>query len=465
MSHFLNGLVFSVEVAFNNIAAAPVGLLAHSWVDAVPIARAIAFLRSSRAFQDVANYSGPAAAAIDLLTDRVIVFVNAIAMLRYVLYNVIATVPFAAEDSVGTSGMIKDLWKRYVETLSTISESIAAAAAIGRTDVSCFSPKTDLTLRLTLPDSLQFFASTVENKLPSSVGSVAQTIMRHPGWWYQFRKGKAFGPKPLEIQTRNNLLANRLSKSCAALSVEDWDAFTGIDRSLIAILLSIAMLQEVGPDGPKEPTQIKEFTDDLTRIQALVHQSNSAVDGSSGPLFPRNADAVAAGSLDWGSDRQWASCGTMPARVNPEVATDDEGELGPFSSGDSVDQEAVVRDAAAIAEGRRPPRSPKKTIFPTSKTSTHIFGSSPLSSPDHSPVRSPSAAPRRSTASRASSAASQAPPAAAANAAAGPSRSLGLPSIPEDPHGAEEVPGSGDEQPQRAYLRGGGLLLYFDNLL
>lgn len=144
VSQFLNGLVFAVEVAFNNIAAAPVGLLAHSWVDAVPIARAIAFLRSSRALQGVADYTGPAAAAIDLLSDWVIIFVNAIAMLRYVLHNVITTVPFAAEGSVKTSSVINDLWKRYVETLSTISESIAAAAAVGRTDVSRFNPKTNL---------------------------------------------------------------------------------------------------------------------------------------------------------------------------------------------------------------------------------------------------------------------------------------------------------------------------------
>lgn len=271
--------------------------------------------------------------------------------------------------------------------------------------------------------------------------------MRHPGWWYQFRQGKAFGPKPLEIQTRNRLSANRLTKSCAGLTVEDWDALSGLDRTLIAVLLSIAVLQEAGSDGPKEPTQIRDLTDDLTRIQALVHQSNSTVDLSSGPVFPRDAEAVAAGSLDWGSQHRWASCATILPRVIPEVDTDSEGELGPFSSGDHVDQAAVAQGAAAIAEGRRPARSPKKSIFPTSKSSAPFFGSSPLSSPDHSPFPNSPAAPRR-----ASSAASRASSAAAPNAAAGPSRSLGLAPIPE---GA--VPESDDQEEPSACSRNGDL--------
>lgn len=223
-------------------------------------------------------------------------------------------------------------------------------------------------------------------------------------------------------------------------TVQDWDAFSGLDRTLIAVLLSIATLQEAGPDGPKEPTQIRDLTDDLTRIQALVHQSNSTVDASNGPIFPRDSEAVAAGSLDWGSQHRWASCGTMPPRVIPEVETDDEGELGSFSLGDNVDQEAVARDAAALVEGRRPPRSPKKSIFPVPTTSRQLFGSSPLSSPDHSSLPSSPAGPRR-----ASSAASRASSAAAPNPVAGPSRSAGLPPIPEG-----EVPESDDQQEKRA---------------
>lgn len=223
-------------------------------------------------------------------------------------------------------------------------------------------------------------------------------------------------------------------------TAQDWDAFSGLDRTLIAVLLSIATLQEAGPDGPKEPTQIRDLTDDLTRIQALVHQSNSKADASNGPIFPRDSEAVAAGSLDWGSQHRWASCGTMPPRVIPEVETNDEGELGSFSSGDSVDQEAVARDAAALAEGWRPPRSPKKSIFPVSTTSRQLFGSSPLSSPDHSSLPSSPAGPRQ-----ASSAASRASSAAAPNPVAGPSRSAALPPIPEG-----EVPESDDQQEKRA---------------
>lgn len=132
----MEGLVFAVEVAFNNVAAAPVGLLVHSWVDAVPIARAIAFLRLTRSLHNVEGYSGPSLQDIDKVTDRVIIFVNAISMLRFITHRVLQTVPNACDDDAKKSPPVRKLWERYISALSTVTESVAAAAALGRTDVS-----------------------------------------------------------------------------------------------------------------------------------------------------------------------------------------------------------------------------------------------------------------------------------------------------------------------------------------
>lgn len=243
--------------------------------------------------------------------------------------------------------------------------------------------------------------------------------MRHPAWWYGFQDGKTFGPKPLTIQTRNNLLANGLGKWCAALTPQQWNAFSGLDRILLGILLSIAILQEVGPGGPKELTQVKDFTDDLTRLQALVHLSNSTLGGETGPLFVRDPQAAAA-SLEWDSKHKWASCRAAPARTFPELDTDDE-ELDTFSSG--VDQGDVVRQAEAIAEGRPVHQTPKKAIFSSLKPSAAFFGSSPLSSPGQASITYVS--PARSTTS-----------AAAANE---PVRSSKLPALPQIPESEDQL--------------------------
>lgn len=243
--------------------------------------------------------------------------------------------------------------------------------------------------------------------------------MRHPAWWYGFQDGKTFGPKPLTIQTRNNLLANGLGKWCAALTPQQWNAFSGLDRILLGILLSIAILQEVGPGGPKELTQVKDFTDDLTRLQALVHLSNSTLGGETGPLFVRDPQAAAA-SLEWDSKHKWASCRAAPARTFPELDTDDE-ELDTFSSG--VDQGDVVRQAEAIAEGRPVHQTPKKAIFSSLKSSAAFFGSSPLSSPGQASITYVS--PARSTTS-----------AAAANE---PVRSSKLPALPQIPESEDQL--------------------------
>lgn len=132
----MEGLIFSVEVAFNNVAAAPIGLLMHSWVDAVPIARAIALLRLTRSLHNSDAYSGPSLQDIDKVTDRVIIFVNAISMLRFFTHRVLQTVPNACDDEAKKSTPVRKLWERYVSALSTVAESVAAAAALGRTDVS-----------------------------------------------------------------------------------------------------------------------------------------------------------------------------------------------------------------------------------------------------------------------------------------------------------------------------------------
>ncbi|KAG8937635.1 hypothetical protein FRC04_010519, partial [Tulasnella sp. 424] len=338
LGRFMEGLIFAVEVAFNNVAATPVGLLVHSWVDAVPIARAIAFLWLTRLLHNVEGYSGPSLQDINKVTNRVIIFVNAISMLRFITHCVLQTVPNACDDDAKKSPLVRKLWEQYISALSTVTESVAAAAALGRTD---------------------FFSNDLPESLPPALVSVAQTAMRHPAWWYRFQDGKTFGPKPLTIQTRNNLLVNGLGKWCAVLTPQQWNALSGLDRTLLGILLSMATLQEVGPGGPKELTQVKDFTDNPTRIQALVHLSNSTLGGETGPLFAQDPQA-AAGSLEWDSKHKWASCRAAPAHTFPELDTDDE-ELDTFSSG--VDQEDIVRQAEAIAEGRPIHQTPKKGIF------------------------------------------------------------------------------------------------------
>ncbi|KAG8942772.1 hypothetical protein FRC04_003503 [Tulasnella sp. 424] len=197
LGRFMESLIFAVEVAFNNVAAAPVGILIHSRVDAVLIARAIAFLRLTRSLHTVDGYSGPSLQDIDKVADRVIIFVNAISMMRFITHRVLQTVPIACDDDAKKSALVRKLWERYISAFSAVAESVAAAAALGCTD---------------------FFSTGLPESLPPALVSVAQTAMRHPAWWYGLQDGKTFGPKPLTIQTRNNLIANGLGKCSPACS-------------------------------------------------------------------------------------------------------------------------------------------------------------------------------------------------------------------------------------------------------
>lgn len=145
VSQFMQGLLAAVELAFNRVASAPVGLLAHSWVDLLPVACAVSFLRSSRSLHHgPADYDGPAAAAVNLLTDRTIIFANAVAMQRYLVFNVVDPVYESRLAEHGTKSSQFDVLTAYLGCLMTINESIAVATAQGRPNVSfyCFESTT-----------------------------------------------------------------------------------------------------------------------------------------------------------------------------------------------------------------------------------------------------------------------------------------------------------------------------------
>ncbi|KAG8929221.1 hypothetical protein FRC01_004665 [Tulasnella sp. 417] len=366
VGQFMRGLVAAVGLAFNRVASAPIGLLAHSWVDLLPVARAIAFLRSSRSLHhSPAEYDGPAVAAVNLLTDRTIIFANAVAMQRYLLYNIVDPVYNSRLEEHGSRGAQYDVLTSYLGCLLTINESIAAAAAQGRPD---------------------FFHFSLPNILPATIAPVAQTIMRHEGWWFGFRNGKRARPKPLEIKTKTQLLANHLQTWCATLTVDQWSHLSGQDQTVLGILLTIALLQEMGPDAPNIPTQLQTCREMFLRVQVTANQSNGLPPGS-----PRPAGVTLS---DWDSSHAWTATADLPVFTTIDIETDPEGPHPPMSS--RFDQSEAVKAVEALDNGKPLPKSPKKSA---THVSLRVLSVGPHASPSSSrgaaPARSPSLQPPR----------------------------------------------------------------------
>ncbi|KAG8901317.1 hypothetical protein FRC00_007904 [Tulasnella sp. 408] len=373
VSQFMKGLLAAVQLAFNRVASAPIGLLAHSWVDLLPVARAMAFLRSSRFLHHgPADYDGPAAAAVNLWTDRTIIFANAMAMQRYLLYNIVDSVYHSRHAEHGPPSHQYEVLKAYLGCLLTINESVATAAAQGRPD---------------------FFHFTLPNILPTTIAPVAQTVMRHQGWWYRFRDGKNVGPKPLEIETKNNLLANHLPDWCDTLTADQWGHLSGQDQTVIGILLTIALLQEMGPDGPNRLAQLKTCQVMFLRVQVAVHRSITAPQPDSEPGLPRR-DGVALTDLD--SNHPWAATADLPAFTTVDIETDSEGPVPPMSK--RFDQNSAVKALEAHDDGKPLPRSPKKTSTAVTLRLPSVSAhASPSTSRGAAPAPSPPQHPRAGT--------------------------------------------------------------------
>lgn len=205
--------------------------------------------------------------------------------------------------------------------------------------------------------------------------------MRHQGWWFRFRDGKTVRPKALEIETKNNLLANHLPDWCAALTVDQWGCFSGQDQTVLGILLTIALLQEMGPDGPNRPAQLQTCREMFFRVQVVVHRSNTLARPESEPALPHPAGVAL---TDWDSSHAWAATANSPAFATVDIETDSEGPLPPMSA--RFDQNVAVMALEALDNGKPIPRSPKKLATPLSLRLPSV-------GPHASPSMSRSAAP------------------------------------------------------------------------
>ncbi|KIO18480.1 hypothetical protein M407DRAFT_31852 [Tulasnella calospora MUT 4182] len=336
---FARGLVAMLETAFSRAADCPAGILTHSWVDLLPIARAVVFLRYSQSLHHgTGGYDGPEGAVIDGLTDRAIIFANSLAMIRFFSFMIGSPAVTSLLAEAPSRTLAHDLAIRLSECLVTVSESAAVAAASGRSDLFSFS----------LPETL-----------PAAIVPVAQTVMRHPGWWFKFRQGKQFGPKPLEIETKNNLLANQIPQWCTDLTAEHWKGLSGQDRIVCGILLTVAVLQEAGSDGPKRQPQLQKCTNMLVRVQFTVQQSKSIAECDAGPTFKSNPGSVTA----WEGNRLWKSTQTTPAAALDEVEMDGIRLAVPLSTNNDLQKLQNLFDA--LGNGAPHPRPPQKAATPS----------------------------------------------------------------------------------------------------
>ncbi|KIO18602.1 hypothetical protein M407DRAFT_31740 [Tulasnella calospora MUT 4182] len=336
---FARGLVAMLETAFSRAADCPAGILTHSWVDLLPIACAVVFLRYSQSLHHgTGGYDGPEGAVIDGLTDRATIFANSLAMIRFFSFMIASPAVTLLFAEAPSRTLAHDLGIWLSECLVTVSESAAVAAASGRSD---------------------FFSFSLPETLPAAIVPVAQTVMRHPGWWFKFCQGKQFGPKPLEIETKNNLLANQLPQWCTDLTAKHWKGLSGQDRIVCGILLTIAVLQEAGSDGPKRQPQLQKCIDMLIQVQFTVQQSKSIAECDAGPTFKSNPGSVTA----WEGNRSWKSTQTTPAAALDKVEMDGVRVAVPLSM--NIDQQKLQNLFNALGNGAPHPRSPQKAATPS----------------------------------------------------------------------------------------------------
>lgn len=108
-----------------------------SWIDPIPVARVLVWLRQSRSlFVTHPDYGGPGAATINALTDQAILIFNGLAVVRFLYHIMLAhVVVWGADHSRDARKRI--FWERYSDCMRCLIDSVACALAARRSDVSC----------------------------------------------------------------------------------------------------------------------------------------------------------------------------------------------------------------------------------------------------------------------------------------------------------------------------------------
>ncbi|KAG8915032.1 hypothetical protein FRC00_008548 [Tulasnella sp. 408] len=294
---FAEGLAHSISSALAQ-GIGHSGDLPVSPVSAIPLGRALVLLRQTRSVSRAqAEYCGPTEDRINAITDKVILILNALAVIRFLYHSVLPSVMQLGSSYPVTSprGV---LWQRYHDCMLCIIDSVASTVSAQRSD---------------------FFSSNLLSSLPPALHTLAQTISAESKWWYRFSDGPAAKPKALSFSSRGNIFANKLPEWAESLTEDAWLKLTGLDRAVVGIIASVALSQvsQLHADERKTWDTCASLLLHLQVITTRCRQGRLESDG--GPILPAPALSTARGQTQWPRDHRWAAASDATAVKVPIV--------------------------------------------------------------------------------------------------------------------------------------------------